>query len=133
MSVSYPADEHYNTPSAAFENPSQAVSKPRCLIDLNITNTSNGLLWLGIWDCVPAGGSNPAATSGDIKLLDVKPIAAYGWYEFSVHGGQDLVNGLWVGAYSTAALARAGGAPDGGAVLMVKCDFTASKVHFQAS
>jgi len=129
-SMSAPADEHYF--SAGFENGVQAISHVRSLVNLNITNVSGtpvapNLVWVAIWDAKPNPGSNPAAAGADAKLVDLKPVAGPGWYQFSVHGGQDLRAGLWVGAYSTAALALAGGAPDAGNVLFVRADYNAPK------
>ena len=125
FSISWPADEHYT--SAALENAKQCIGKARCLINFKANNTGGALVYLGIWDALPTGGSNPAATGQDNKLIDIVPVAGPGWYQFSVHGGQDLGNGLWVGAYTTAALAIAGGAPDAGAVMFYKVDFTCAK------
>ena len=125
--IQYPADEKYN--SAALENNVQVITAVRSLVSLKATNTSGGVVWLGIWDDKPTAGSNPAATGKTSKkLLDIVPIAAPGWYQYSVMGGSDLRYGCWVGAYSTAALAIAGGAPDAGAVMFYKVDFKASVV-----
>ena len=56
--------------------------------------------------------------------LDLAPLPATGgWFQYSVHAGQELQNGLWVGIYSTAALALAGGTPDGGNNMFVKADW----------
>lgn len=65
---------------------------------------------------------------GENRLLELIPIAGPGWYQSSVHGGTDLINGLWVGTYSTAALAIAAGVPDVGAVMYYRADYNAPKV-----
>ena len=142
FSRSWGADERYR--STALENGVQVVPATRTLVALSINNTLvDGVVrWLGIWDVLvphgvpggnnPAGsgptgaGNNPAAVSSAV-LLDVTPIASPGWESLEIHGGDQLIKGLWVGLYSTAALAAAGGDPDAGAVLFVKGDWTASK------
>jgi hypothetical protein len=55
----------------------------------------------------------------------IYPIAAGGGYvSIGTHGGDQYQNGLYVAAYSTAALAAAAGAPDAGAMLWIKADWT---------
>lgn len=124
--IFYPADEHYN--SAALENAKQLISKVRSLISVKATNAGDNQVWLGIWDAKPDNGSNPAATGTNNQLLDIAPVAGNGWHQMAVPGGNDLRNGLWVGAYTTAALALAGGAPDAGNVMFYRVDFTAPKI-----
>jgi hypothetical protein len=125
FSISYPADEKYN--STALENNVSAIKKVRSLVSLNVTNTSNGVVWLAIWDCLLTGANTNPTAQGSGKLLDIKPIAGPGWYQYSVHGGSDLKYGLWVALYSTAALALAGGNGDAGNVGFFKVDYTAAK------
>lgn len=121
----YPADEHYF--SAAFENGVKAITGVRSLVNVNVTNVGDAPVWLAVWDAAPAAGSNPAAAA-EKTLVDLKPLPNLDWYQFSVPNGHDLRHGLWIGAYSTAALARAGGAPDAGNVLWLRADWSASKV-----
>ena len=132
FSISYPCDESYRTGTVGtipvvLENAVQVIPGVRSLGSLSATNTGYAVVWLAVWDAKPNAGSNPAASGSNNRLLECVPVAAPGWFQFSVHGGTDLRNGLWVGAYSTAALALAGGAPDAGAVMFYKCEFSASK------
>lgn len=132
-SISYPYDESYHTGTVGVlpvppENAVQIITGVRSLGSLSATNTGGAVVWFAVWDAKPNANSNPAATGQNSRLLELKPIAAPGWFQFSVHGGTDLRNGLWVGAYTTAALALAGGAPDAGNVMWYKCEFGASKV-----
>lgn len=126
-SYSYVYDEVYR--SVALENAVQVIPGVRNLGSFAVCNTSGAVLWLALWDAAPG---NPAAGPGpllnDNRPIELVPVAGPGWFQVSVHGGTDLINGLWAGLYSTAALALAGNMPDGGAVAWYKCEFRASTV-----
>ncbi len=126
FSIGYPSDEKYN--SAALENNVSAIKKVRNLQNLDCTNTSGGVLWLAVWDCLLTGANTNPAAQGAGKLLTIKPVAGPGWYQYSIHGGVDLKYGLWVALYSTAALALAGGVGDAGNVGFFQVNFMAAKV-----
>lgn len=130
-SVSYPADEHYPPESSiqtlSIRNATQIFTGARSMVNLYAANTGAGLVWLGVWDDNPIGSPSTGARA-DHRLITLAPVAGPGWFQFSVHGGTDVQFGLWVGAYSTAALALAGGDPDAGDVMFYKADWNASKV-----
>ncbi|MDE2102334.1 MAG: hypothetical protein KGL39_34125 [Patescibacteria group bacterium] len=121
----YPADEHYS--SAAFENAKQLIGTVRSLVNFKATNTGAAIVWLALWDDKPV--TNPATDgNNDHVLLDLVPLSTPGAFQTSTPHGQDLRLGLWVGAYTTAALALAGGAPDAGNVMFYRADYSAAKV-----
>ena len=119
-SLSYPATLHYK--SVALENGVQVRAKPLSLVGLYVTNDSANAVWLLVSDDA-AGPHGLAAKPGVVY-----PIAAVpGDLAIALHGGEEFASGLWIGAYSTKALAIAGGAPDAGNVLLLKVDYDASK------
>lgn len=125
-STSYPADEHYH--SAALENGVQltnqagAVVKGRCLVGLYVTNAAAATVYLLVSDD-HAGPHGLAVNRGTVYPIAAEP----GDLAVSLHGGEEFAKGIYLGAYTTKALAIAGGAPDAGAVLLIKADFTAGK------
>jgi hypothetical protein len=123
-SISYPADEHYK--SAAAENGVQVIAKPRNLVNLYVLNVSAATVYLLVSDDA-AGPHGLAVNKGTLYPI----LAAPGYVAIATHGGDQFYKGIYIGAYSTAALALAGGAPDGGASLLIKADFTASKIFPQ--
>lgn len=119
-SISSPADQHYH--SAALENGVQVAAKALSLVGLYVTNDGGGTVWVLVSD--DAGGPHGlAARTGTIYPCAALP----GDLAISLHGGEEFRNGLYVGAYSTKALAILGGAPDAGNVLLIKADYTAPK------
>jgi hypothetical protein len=118
FSISYPADQHYR--STAFENGVQVFTTPQKLVNLYAFTTSAAQVYLLVSDDA-AGPHAPSATYPAI----IYPIAAGGGYvAIGTHGGDQFKNGLYVGVYSTAALAAAAAAPDGGGVCWLKVDWT---------
>jgi hypothetical protein len=139
-SYSYPWDEIYRTGSrgtfpVAPENAKQLIPGPRSLGSFAVTNVGNNLVWVAYWDTLTTG-PNPTPASialSDSYLLNVIPVPAPGYYQASVHAGTDLIYGLWAGAYSTQALALAGGVPDAGNVLWYKVEYGGTRILPQVS
>lgn len=120
----FPADEHHL--SAALENGVQVIDKPRSLVNLYVQNSSGATIYLLVSD--DAAGPHGIGT----KAGTVYPIAAApGYVAVTTAGGDQFKNGIYLGAYTTLALAIAGGAPDAGNVLLIKADYTASRNYPQ--
>jgi hypothetical protein len=115
-SISYPADEHYK--SVALENGVQVVAHPRKVVNIYALNTGGATVYLVVLDKTVGPGALAAANPGTIY-----PILAASYVAVGTHGGDQFKNGLYLGAYSTAALAIAGGAPDAGNVMLYKADW----------
>ena len=115
QSQSYPFDQE--DISQAFENAVQCFTKAQGLGDIYLLATAN------VFVLVQDSADGPHAP-GAVNKGRIYPIAANNYMFRSWHGrGRDFAKGLWVGAYSTAALAAAGGAPDAGNVLWVEANY----------
>jgi hypothetical protein len=113
-SISFPGDQHYK--STAFENGKQVFAKAYALINLYVFSTAAG--YIMVLDN-PAGPAAPSAANPGT----IYPVTAGGYISIATHGGDQMKSGLYVGLYSTAALAAAGAAPDGGNVMWIKADW----------
>ena len=121
-SIPYPADQHYY--SVAAENNVQVFVIPNRLVSVYVLNVSAAEIYVVVSDTA-AGPAAPVA--GNITMYAIYPCGtagADGYVAISTHGGDQLKNGLYVAAYTTAAKALAGGAPDAGNVLVIKADWT---------
>jgi hypothetical protein len=115
QSISYPFDQHYL--SSAFENAKQVFAKPYAVGDLYVF--SKAACFVQVLDS--KDGVHAPSTTYPGRVY---PIAAGGYVFRSWHGdGYQFKNGLWVGAYSTADLAVAGGAPDSGNVIWIETNY----------
>lgn len=113
----YPLDREYI--SAALENGVQCFAQAQALGDLYVFNGGGADVFVLVQDNA-AGPGAPGAT----RKSRIYPVAAGGYVFRSWAGkGRDFGKGLYVGAYSTAALAAAGGAPDAGNVLWVEANY----------
>ena len=117
FSVGVPCDEHYR--SKALENGVQAVAHPRKIGQIYALNGGGATVYLLVSDD-DAGPHGTAAKTGTIY-----PIEAGNYEAIATHGGDQMEYGLYLGAYSTVALAVAGGAPDAGNVMFYKVDYGA--------
>lgn len=106
FSISYPADEHYTTPSAAgvpaYENAKQVIAKKRRLVNLYAFNNSGAAVYLAMQDSANAGVDN--------GRIIVYPIGAGSFVSVAIHGGKRFENGIYLQAFTTAALGVAAGA-----------------------
>ena len=120
QSQSYPFDQEYI--STAFENAVQAFSKAQGLGDVYLFATQP------VYVLVLDSGNGPHAPSVANKGR-IYPVPANGYVFRSWHGrGRDFAKGLWIGAYTTANLAAAGGAPDAGNVLWVEANYGRGRI-----
>lgn len=120
QSQSYPFDQEYI--SAAFENAVQCFSKAQGLGDIYVLATAQ------VWVLVQDSNNGPHAPS-NVNKGRIYPIPAGNYIFRSWHGrGRDFALGLYVGAYSTAALAAAGGAPDAGNVLWIEANYGRGRI-----
>ena len=113
-SVSFPGDQHYK--SIVLENGKQVFAKAYALINLYVFSTAAGYI------VVLDNAAGPAAPTA-VKPGMVYPVTAGGYVAIANHGGDQHRSGLYIGGYSTAALALAGGAPDLGNTLLIKADW----------
>lgn len=123
QSQTYPFDQEYI--SSAFENAVTCFSKAQALGDIYVFNSGGGTIYVLVQDSAD-GRHAPSA----IYKSRIYPIAPGGYVFRAWHGrGRDFANGLFVGAYSTAALAAAAGvAPDAGAVLWVEANYGRGRI-----
>lgn len=118
-SISYPADKHYK--STAYENAMQVFATPEKLVNLYVFANAAQELYLLVLDSNDGVHAPAAANPGTV--YPVGGAGQDGYVAIGTHGGDQFKKGLWVGAYTTAALAVAGGAPDAGNVLWIKADW----------
>ena len=126
QSQSYPNDKHYL--SAALENAVQVFAKAYSLGDIYIMSGAAALVYVLVMDS--SDGNHAQSVAGHpSRIYPVEPASAGAFLFRSWHGvGQDFSKGLYVGAYSTLALAIAGGAPDAGAVLEIEANYRRGRV-----
>jgi hypothetical protein len=124
--ISYPADDGYQ--SEALENGVQLIKRNgdalgACsLVSLYVTNAAAATVYLLVSDDA-AGPHGLATNKGTIYPIAAEP----GDVAIAQYGGEEFRYGIYVGAYTTKALAIAGGAPDAGNVLLIKAGFTGPK------
>ena len=127
QSQGYPFDQEYI--SGAFENAVQCFAKAQGLGDIYVLATAS--CFVLVLDSADGPHAPSGANKGRIYPIALAPVPAIqGGYVFrSWHGrGRDFAKGLWVGAYSTAALAAAGGAPDLGNILWIEANYGRGRI-----
>jgi hypothetical protein len=126
QSQSYPNDQHYL--SAALENAVTVFAKAQSLGDIYIISSAAAIVYVLVMDS--ADGNHAQSAAGHpSRIYPVEPASAGAFLFRSWHGtGQDFAKGLYVGAYSTLALAIAGGAPDAGAVLEIEANYRRGRI-----
>lgn len=125
QSISYTFDEHYI--SSALENNKQLTAVPKALGDLYVMANANCFLVL-LDNAAGPGAPAPTATMRPYPIIIGAPLNV-GWFSKNWHGGLDFRNGIYVAAYSTQALAIAGGAPDAGNVLWIEAYWRRGKYN----
>ena len=84
FSISYPADEHYVTPSVAgvptYENSVKPFTSKRRMVNLYAFNNSANTVYLGVFD-------TPDGTQAASTKTVVYPIAAGSFVSVSIHAG----------------------------------------------
>lgn len=122
QSQSYPFDQEYV--SNAHENAVTCFAKAQGLGDIYIFNDGGAAVYVLVQDSAD-GNHAPSA----LHKSRIYPVSSGGYVFRSWHGrGRDFALGLYVGAYSTAALAEAGGAPDAGNVLWIEANYGRGRI-----
>lgn len=101
QSLSYTFDEEHI--SNALENSVQLIAAPKALGSLFVQSDSNCVVLVLDWAGV---GGGPVRKGMLYPILVAAPLND-GWFSNSWHGGVDFKYGIWMGAYSTLALALA--------------------------
>jgi len=127
FSISWPADQKYQSKALAngvqITDGNNVTQKACSLIYLYITNAAAATVYVLVSDDV-AGPHGLGAKAGTIYPVAAEP----GDVAVAQHGGEEFTNGVYIGAYTTKALAIAGGAPNAGNVLLIKAGWTAPKL-----
>lgn len=116
QSVSFPFDEHYV--SSAQENNKQLKAQPRALGTLYVQASAN--CFLVLQDNAAGPGAPGVDQTTRIYPVELAAPLNVGWFSMTWHGGIDFQNGIYLAAYTTLALAIAGGAPDAGNILWIE-------------
>lgn len=110
-SIAYPFDQDYT--SQSLENGIQLTTIPMALGDLYVLSTAAGFI------LVQDSATGPVPPPSQHRSR-IYPIAAGGYIDRSWHGGANMRYGVYIGAYSTVALALVADAPDLGNVLLIE-------------
>ena|ERR1700761_7890426 len=125
QSLSYTFDEEHT--SNALENAVQLIAAPKALGSIFVQSDVNCELLILDWD---GTAGHPVGKGKLYPILVAAPLNV-GYISQTWHGGVDFRYGIWVGGYSTFALALAGlaaaqagpaapNAPDLGNVLLIE-------------
>lgn len=105
MMMLYGADENYLTPSVAgvpaYENAKQVITSKRRLVSLYAFNSSGDTVYVAVADSAAA---MTAATR-----VRVYPVESGGFASVGVQGALRFENGIYVKAFTEAALTNAAG------------------------